>query len=152
VTSFRLLFALLLAALFPLACYQPPPTAPPPTPINITNNNTNTNNGGLTPTNPSPSDICFSVQRVDVRVPTVLRVGDSQRLDATPFDVAGNARPSACNERDGAAWSAGPSSVCILNSTVGFNPVLSARSLGNCTVSACVGGVCSGSQIVQVLP
>jgi hypothetical protein len=144
----KLLAAPLL--LFLLGCEEG--TTQPTSPsidIEITNNN---NNGGGGGTQPSPgTSVCNPVARVEARVGSAqLKVGQSTRLDATPFDAAGNPRSDACNLASGIAWAqTGP---CSLSSTTIFNPTATTTGAGSCNFVALVEGKPSNAATLTVVP
>lgn len=138
------LILVFLAAALAWGCQQPYPLGAP------TITNTNTNVIQAPGAQPSPAtSACNPVARVEVAAPTKISVGDVVRLDATPFDTAGNPRADVCNLNDGVVWgAAGP---CELSSTTVFNPSLTAKAAGTCAVSATVAGKTSATESIVVV-
>jgi hypothetical protein len=145
--TMRLLIALLAVVLVGCDSQAPTPTFPD---IDIDINITNNNNGGGGQPGPGTS-VCNPVARVDARIGSPsLRVGQTTRLDATPFDTAGNPRSDACNLASGIAWAqTGP---CSLSSATVFNPVVTTTAPGICNFVALVEGTPSNTATLTVVP
>lgn len=97
---------------------------------------------------PGTAPCGMAVTAVVVNAPETVRVGESARLDATPF--AGLLQiPDECNAARAVTWqAAGPCS--ILGS--GFNPSLRGDAPGSCEIRAVIDLVSSPARVVAVIP
>jgi hypothetical protein len=132
-----------LAALLTYACVYDP-LAPTTVNVNVTQHQSAT----ATPAPTTPAG-CNPVATVGTTVPESVKVGEAVTLDATAKDAAGNTRSDACNVATGVVWTvSGP---CSLSSSTSFTPRLRGDAVGQCAVSAQMGGVTSAVKSIRVL-
>lgn len=102
---------------------------------------------GPSPITASPSSsasddeaVCPPARHVQIAGPSLLDVGDTVELDATPLDAQRQPRSPECDESEGIAWEdAGPCTLDVSQARP-FNPVLTAQATGICAVEARVPG------------